>query len=152
MFQKPWATDFAFRDDSQYWVQKKRFKSFLHILFYKTCIIMVLTYFHGVARSWTWLSDWTELNMILPLKMSMFYLLFFFIKSLFNCCKLKHYKNFSVIKTYISSELTKPMLFFSVWVGMIFSLLSLPIFLCICNKERCMNAARNHLRTSRKVS
>ena len=24
---------------------------------------MVLTYFHGVARSWTWLSDWTELNM-----------------------------------------------------------------------------------------
>ena len=24
---------------------------------------MVLTYFHKVARSWTWLSDWTELNM-----------------------------------------------------------------------------------------
>ena len=77
------------------------------------------------SQSRTRLSDWTEPNW-------------------------KRYKHFSVIKTYISG-LTKALLFCSVWVGMIFSLLSLPIFLFICNKETCTNAARNHLRTSRKL-
>ena len=35
---------------------------------------------HGVAKSWTWLSDWTELNCVLKHCLGMYTELFYFLK------------------------------------------------------------------------
>ena len=69
---------------------------------------------HGVSKSWTWLSDWAELNIFQDFWFLYLLTFFFFFFGWFVSCTLETVKRFSSVCCYIIPQINKNIMFFKV--------------------------------------